>query len=220
MPIPGERWQQAQVARKRGHALILEGKYDEAETILRPAIALSRGNADDIEQELSEIRLRQGKYQEAYDLIDKERPELGDGRRYARIAFLKAALGDYAGSKAMWDDAGPVDYIKHTFEDDWPNVYDMNGLRMAWLLVIGDLANVDDYVGSEFYFHVAQGYGIASPIVDFYLGNFAFVKMDYAKSAELLKRAEYGFHGDVAKRMAHDCWMRADYQKWLHGRKR
>ena len=106
VPIPGERWQEAQAALKRGHALILEGKYDEAEKILRPAVALSRGNADDIEQELSEISLRQGKYQVAYDLIDKVRPELGDGRRYARMAFLKAALGDYAGSKAMWDDAG------------------------------------------------------------------------------------------------------------------
>jgi tetratricopeptide (TPR) repeat protein len=223
-PIPPEILELSRAVseeRLKARALIMEGRYDQAERVIRAA--LIRFGDNDLRPylytELSEIRLRQGRYQEAYDLIDKDRPELSDGRRYARIAFLKAQLGDYLGSKAMWDDAGPVGYIKDSFVDDWPNVYDINGLKMAWLLVIGDLAGVGDKLGAEFYLHLAEGSGIESPIVDFYLGNFAFEKKDYAKSAELLKKAEYGFHGDVAKGMAHDCWMRADYQKWLHGRK-
>jgi tetratricopeptide (TPR) repeat protein len=186
-----ERVAQAELFRAK--ELVKKGLYDDAASVLRPAIdRYGWGTVGPyLRNELSEIRLRQGRYQEAYDLITKKGAEYSDGRRYARIAFLKAQLGDYQGSKAMWDEAGPVSYIKDSFVDDWPNVYDINGLKMAWLLVIGDLAGVDDKLGEEFYFNLAKPHDEDNPILNDHLGGIAFGKKNFRLAEELFRRAEH-----------------------------
>ena len=201
--------------------LVLAGKYEEAEAILLPATERYAGVLyfGDIERELAEIAIRQGRFEDALKLIPRQGAEKSDGRRYARIAFLEAAVGDYAVSKAMWDDMGPIRYIKEGYQDDWPNVLAENGLKSAWLLLIVYLSHGGDHVGFDYYLGLASKHcEPTNTILNYFLGQQAYGKKMFADAERYFRTAMETTSSSETRQRNLQALNNAVYQRYLQGK--
>jgi tetratricopeptide (TPR) repeat protein len=179
----------ANITVKAGSDLIREGKYAEAEAILAPAVDSFPGHSfDGLKSLLGESLIRQSRPKEALAVFLELNPGRSD---YPRLGYLQVLIGDIRVSRKMWDDFPKVHEIRRDpfFEGNWPDVDQPDGLKAAWLIACGVIADTGDPLGADFYLKAAEKLEPNNPILLNRFGLIALRARKFDLAADCMERA-------------------------------